>query len=75
MAQRFFHQLGASLLDRTICAAAGAAGSSTRIGAGLGMHVELFAESELILIWGATRSPRTCISGPARRRPSAAAQS
>jgi anaerobic selenocysteine-containing dehydrogenase len=53
IAQRFFHKLGASQLDRTICAAAGAAGLKYTYGAGIGMHTEFFAESEVILIWGA----------------------
>ncbi|WJF90644.1 molybdopterin oxidoreductase family protein [Paraburkholderia bonniea] len=52
IAQRFFHKLGASRLDRTICAAAGAAGLKYTYGASLGMHAEFFEESELILIWG-----------------------
>jgi anaerobic selenocysteine-containing dehydrogenase len=53
IAQRFFHKLGASQLDRTICAAAGAAGLKYTYGASLGMHTEFFSESEVILIWGA----------------------
>jgi anaerobic selenocysteine-containing dehydrogenase len=53
IAQRFFHKLGASRLDRTICAAAGAAGLKYTYGASLGMHLEFFEESDLILIWGA----------------------
>jgi len=52
IAQRFFHKLGASHLDRTICAAAGAAGLKYTYGASLGMLTEFFAESDLILIWG-----------------------
>jgi len=52
IAQRFFHKLGASRLDRAICAAAGAAGLRYTYGASVGMHMEHFAESELILIWG-----------------------
>ncbi len=52
IAQRFFHKLGASRLDRTICSAAGAAGLRYTYGGSLGMHVEFFEESELILIWG-----------------------
>jgi anaerobic selenocysteine-containing dehydrogenase len=52
IAQRFFHTLGASQLDRTICASAGAAGLKYTYGAGLGMLTEFFSESELILIWG-----------------------
>lgn len=52
MAARFFHKLGASLLDRTICASAGAAGLTATYGGKVGMHVEHFAEAKLILIWG-----------------------
>ena len=52
IAARFFNVLGASRLDRTICAAAGTAGLRYTYGASLGMHTEYFAESELILIWG-----------------------
>ena len=52
MAARFFHKLGASLLDRTICASAGAEGLLATYGGKVGMHVEFFAESRLILIWG-----------------------
>ncbi len=52
MAGRFFHQLGASLLDRTICSAAGGEALTQTLGAKVGMKVEFFAESKLILIWG-----------------------
>ncbi len=52
MAARFFHRLGASLLDRTICAAAGTAALEYTLGGKLGMKIEFFAESELIIIWG-----------------------
>ena len=52
MAARFFHRLGASLLDRTICAAAGAEALVQTLGGKVGMKVEFFAESKLILIWG-----------------------
>jgi anaerobic selenocysteine-containing dehydrogenase len=52
IAARFFHRLGASRLDRTICASAGAAGLEYTLGAKRGMRVEFFAESRLILIWG-----------------------
>ncbi len=52
MAARFFNKLGASDLDRTICASAGAAGLRYTYGAGVGMHVEHFIDSKLILIWG-----------------------
>ncbi len=52
MAGRFFHRLGASLLDRTICASAGAEALQSTYGGKVGMHVEFFAESRLILVWG-----------------------
>ncbi|UZD54290.1 molybdopterin-containing oxidoreductase family protein [Caldimonas aquatica] len=52
MAARFFHRLGASLLDRTICASAGSEALAATYGGKVGMHVEHFAESRLILIWG-----------------------
>ena len=52
MAARFFHKLGASRLDRTICSAAGGAGLDTVLGGKVGMDVEQFAHSRLILIWG-----------------------
>lgn len=52
MAQRFFHKLGASLLDRTICSMAGGEALAATYGAKVGMHVRFFAESRLIVIWG-----------------------
>jgi len=52
MAARFFHRLGASLLDRTICSSAGGDALIATYGAKVGMHLEHFAESRLILIWG-----------------------
>ena len=52
MDRRFFHRLGASLLDRTICASAGKAGWVATVGAAIGMDVGRFADSKLILIWG-----------------------
>jgi len=52
MSSRFFHQLGASLLQRTICASAGGEGLVHTLGGKLGMRVEFFAQSKLILIWG-----------------------
>ena len=52
MDRRFFHRLGASLLDRTICATAGKAGWVATIGAAMGTDVEQFENSRLILIWG-----------------------
>jgi anaerobic selenocysteine-containing dehydrogenase len=52
MDRRFFHRLGASLLDRTICASAGKAGWTAVIGASMGMDVERYEDSKLIVIWG-----------------------
>ena len=52
MDRRFFHRLGASLLERTICSAAGKAGWASVIGASIGMDVEAYVDSRLILIWG-----------------------
>jgi anaerobic selenocysteine-containing dehydrogenase len=52
MAARFFHRLGASHLERTICAAAGGEGLVQTLGGKLGMKLEHFAEAKLILIWG-----------------------
>jgi len=52
MDRRFFHRLGASFLDRTICATAGGEGLAHTLGGKVGMKVEFFAEAKLILIWG-----------------------
>jgi anaerobic selenocysteine-containing dehydrogenase len=50
--RRFFHKLGASLLARTICADAGAAGYRATIGLSMGTDLERFSEASLIIIWG-----------------------
>ncbi len=52
MAGRFFNQLGASKLDRTICASAGAAALAATYGHKVGMKVQQFAHARLIIIWG-----------------------
>ena len=52
MAARFFHKLGASHLDRTICASAGGEALVQTLGGKVGMKVEHFAHAKLILIWG-----------------------
>ncbi|MFN3630821.1 MAG: molybdopterin-dependent oxidoreductase, partial [Casimicrobiaceae bacterium] len=52
MDRRFFHALGASQLDRTICSSAGAAGLEVTLGARLGMDIEAFAAADLIILWG-----------------------
>jgi anaerobic selenocysteine-containing dehydrogenase len=52
MSSRFFNQIGASLLDRTICATAGFTGYKYTIGASVGTDMEQFQNAKLILIWG-----------------------
>jgi anaerobic selenocysteine-containing dehydrogenase len=52
MDRRFFHRLGASLLDRTICATAGKAGWAASIGASVGTDVLQVEHARLIVIWG-----------------------
>jgi anaerobic selenocysteine-containing dehydrogenase len=52
MAQRFFHRLGASLLDRTICASAGTAGHRITLGPSVGVDVEVADQARLIVFWG-----------------------
>src|SRR6202008_1191835 len=53
MDRRFFHRLGASRLDRTICSAAGGAGVPEATGFKYGPEPEHFRHSKLILAWGA----------------------
>ncbi len=53
MDRRFFHRLGASQLDRTICAEAGGQAWNLVYGRKLGTGNADFAQSKLILAWGA----------------------
>ena len=53
MDRRFFHRLGASILDRTLCSSAGKFGIKATLGGSVGMDPERFDESQLILLWGA----------------------
>ncbi len=53
MDRRFFHRLGASRLDRTICSAAGGAGLMATLGFRYGTEPEQFRHSKLIIAWGA----------------------
>jgi anaerobic selenocysteine-containing dehydrogenase len=53
MDRRFFHRLGASRLDRTICSAAGSAGLMATLGYRYGTEPEQFRDSKLIIAWGA----------------------
>lgn len=52
MDRRFFHLLGASKLDRTICSMAGTVGMRMTIGANLGADGEGIPQSDLVLLWG-----------------------
>ena len=52
MAQRLFNRLGASRLDRTICASAGSEALTYTLGARLGTDIEQVQNSRLILLWG-----------------------
>ncbi|MBA4064471.1 MAG: molybdopterin oxidoreductase [Isosphaera sp.] len=50
--RRFFHRLGASLLDRTICATAGAAGCDVTLGTRAMTDPEAAVDCRLIVNWG-----------------------
>jgi anaerobic selenocysteine-containing dehydrogenase len=52
MAMRFFNKLGASFLDRTVCATAGSTGYKYTIGGSIGTDIEQFQDAKLIIIWG-----------------------
>src|SRR5215472_6911753 len=53
MAHRFFYRLGASQLNRTICATAGGDALVTVIGRKMGTEPEQFQQSKYIIAWGA----------------------
>lgn len=53
MDRRFFHRLGASRLDRTICSTAGGVGMTQALGVRYSTEPEQFVHSKLILAWGA----------------------
>jgi anaerobic selenocysteine-containing dehydrogenase len=53
MAHRFFYRMGASQLNRTICATAGGDALVTVIGRRLGTEPEQFRDSKYIIAWGA----------------------
>ncbi len=53
MAHRFFHRLGASQLNRTICATAGGDALITVLGRKMGTEPEQFRNSKYIIAWGA----------------------
>ncbi len=53
MDRRFFQALGASQLDRTICASAGAAGYKATVGRSIGFDPEGIVHARFIVAWGA----------------------
>jgi len=53
MDRRFFHRLGASRLDRTICSSAGCVGLIDALGFRYGTEPEQFRHAKLIIAWGA----------------------
>jgi len=53
MDRRFFHRLGASQLDRTICASAGGAALTSVYGVKLGTPPQEFAQAGMVIAWGA----------------------
>jgi anaerobic selenocysteine-containing dehydrogenase len=53
MDRRFFHALGASLLDRTICSTAGFSGLLATLGRAVGFDPEAITAARLIVAWGA----------------------
>lgn len=53
MDRRFFHRLGASRLDRTICSAAGMEGMNDATGHRYAVEPEQFRNAKLIIAWGA----------------------
>jgi anaerobic selenocysteine-containing dehydrogenase len=53
MDRRFFHRLGASRLDRTICSSTGGAALNATLGLRYGTEPEQFSDSKLILAWAA----------------------
>ena len=53
MDRRFFHRLGASRLDRTICSAAAGAALTATLGNRYSTEPEQFPHAKLIVAWGA----------------------
>ncbi|MFO0798730.1 MAG: molybdopterin oxidoreductase family protein [Gemmataceae bacterium] len=54
--RRFFHRYGASLLDRTICATAGAAGCDVTLGTRAMIDPEAAVNARYIVNWGSNTS-------------------
>jgi anaerobic selenocysteine-containing dehydrogenase len=52
MDRRFFHAIGASRLNRTICAEAGRVGLMMTLGGSVGADIEGVPQSDLVILWG-----------------------
>jgi anaerobic selenocysteine-containing dehydrogenase len=52
MDRRFFHRLGASQLERSICSSAGSVGYKYTMGGSFGINPENTIHSKLIIFWG-----------------------
>jgi anaerobic selenocysteine-containing dehydrogenase len=50
--RRFFHLIGASMLDRTICSTPGKIGMQMTVGANVGADPEGIPQSDMVLLWG-----------------------
>lgn len=68
MDRRFFHRLGASLLARTICAAAGTEGWRATYGDRMGPTPEEAEHAKLVLLWGTNTLTSNPHLWPALRR-------
>jgi anaerobic selenocysteine-containing dehydrogenase len=53
MDRRFFHRLGASRLDRTICSSTAGAAQNATLGFRYSTEPEQFSDAKLIIAWGA----------------------
>jgi anaerobic selenocysteine-containing dehydrogenase len=68
MDRRFFHRIGASLLDRTICATAGSEGWRNTYGDRMGPTPEEVEHARLIVLWGTNTLTSNPHLWPAVRR-------
>src|SRR5215217_6058692 len=68
MDRRFFHRIGASLLDRTICATAGSAGWGVTYGDRMGPTPVEAEHARFILLWGTNTLTSNPHLWPALRR-------
>lgn len=72
MDRRFFHRLGASFLERTICNSAGSEGFKYTMGMNAGIDPEETVDTKLFLIWGcnmiSTNMHQTVFAEKARKK-------